>query len=391
VNEDKTARYHALKRGAALLSVGWSAAFLLFFAATTASTWLSTWAARLVSSLPLSASLVPTAVVVVYVTCLGVLHEAGSLPLAFYRGFLVERRYGLSTESVRRWVADQATAAVLGAGVSLAGFSLLYAAIRQWPRGWWMAAGAGFSLFSVFMAWIGPRLIVPLFFRVRPLERVDLRERLAGVARQAGLPVTGVFEWQLSDRTKKANAALTGLGRARRILVSDTLVAAHSDDEIEVVVAHELGHHAHHDIWKAVALQCGVSLLAFFLASRALLALAPRMGWRGAADVAGIPVLLLTAGLLSLVLVPAVNAFSRRAERAADRYAWEVTRKPAAFASAMQRLGAQNFAEERPSPLVRWLFYTHPPFGERIEAARAWERRHQGPPVADQGGSSPES
>jgi len=377
VNQDKTARYHALKRRAALLSVGWSVAFLFFFAGTPASAWLSSGATRLVSAVPLPAPLLPSAVVLVYVAILGILHEAGSLPFAFYRGFLVERRYGLSTETLRRWAADQVKAGILGAGLSLAGFALLYAAIRRWPHDWWMAAAAGFSLFVVVMARVAPVLILPLFFRLKPLERGELRDRLAGVAHRAGLPVTGVFEWQLSDRTKKGNAALTGLGKTRRILVSDTLMAAHSDDEIEVVVAHELGHHAHHDIWKAVAFECGVSLLAFFLASRVLLALSPRMGWQGPADVAGIPVLLLTAGLLSLGLVPAVNAFSRGAERAADRYAWEVTGNPAAFASAMQRLGAQNFAEERPSRLVRWLFYTHPPFGERIEAARAFERRVQ--------------
>jgi STE24 endopeptidase len=168
------------------------------------------------------------------------------------------------------------------------------------------------------------------------------------------------------------------LGKTRRILVSDTLLATHTDDEIEVILAHELGHHAHHDIWKAVALECGVSLMGFFLASRVLWLMAPRLGWKDVADVTGIPVLLLTAGLLSLLLVPAVNAFSRRAERAADRFAWEATGNAGAFASAMQRLGAQNFAEERPSRLVRWLFYTHPPYAERIEAAREWERRIQG-------------
>jgi STE24 endopeptidase len=379
VNQDKTARYHALKRRAALLSLGWSAAFLCFFALTRASAWLAGLASRLASDLPLPPRLGPSAVVLLYVAVFGVLHEAGSLPFSFYRGFVVERRYGLSTESLRRWLGDQAKAGLLGAVLSLAGFTLVYAAIREWPRGWWLAAAAGFTLFAVLMARLAPVVILPLFFRLKPLERAGLRDRLEDVARRAGLPVTGVYEWLLSDRTKKGNAALTGLGKTRRILVSDTLLASHDDDEIEVVLAHEVGHHAHHDIWKAVALECVVSVAGFFLASRVLLILGPLLGWSGPADVTGLPVLLLTAGLLSLVLVPAVNAFSRRAERGADRFAWEITGNVEAFTSAMQRLGAQNFAEEQPSRLVRWLFYTHPPFKERIEAARQWEaRRHQG-------------
>ncbi len=387
MNQDKSARYHTLKRRAAFLSIGWSAAFLLSFVFTPASAWLASLGTGAVSHLHLPASMAATAVVLVYVAIFGLLHEAGSLPIAFYRGFLVERRYGLSTESLRSWTADQAKAGVLGMALSLAGFALLYVAIRRWPHGWWLAAAAGFALFIVIMARLAPVVVLPLFFKIRPLERADLGERLAGMARRAGLPVTGVHKWVVSDRTKRGNAALTGLGKTRRILVSDTLLATHTDDEIEVILAHELGHHAHHDIWKAVALECGVSLMGFFLASRALWLMAPRLGWKDVADVTGIPVLLLTAGLLSLLLVPAVNAFSRRAERAADRFAWEATGNAGAFASAMQRLGAQNFAEERPSRLVRWLFYTHPPYAERIEAAREWARRIQEPGIRNQSGA----
>jgi STE24 endopeptidase len=375
VNQDKSARYHTLKRRAALVSVAWSAAFLVFFAASKASSWLASLAAGLVAHLPLPTATIPTVIVLVYVALFGTLHEAGSLPIAFYRGFLIEHRYGLSTESLRAWATDQAKAGLLGFVLSLVGFALLYMAIRRWPEDWWLPAACGFTLFVVVMARLAPVLVLPLFFTLKPLARDDLRQRLVALAARAGVPVTDAFEWQLSDRTKKGNAALTGLGRTRRILVSDTLLASHSDEEIEVVLAHEIGHHAHHDIWKGLVLEAGIAVLGFFLASRALVALAPRLGWQGVADVAGVPSLLLTAGVLSLVLVPAVNAWSRGMERAADTFAWEVTGNAAAFASAMQRLGVQNLAEERPSRLVRWLFYTHPPFAERIAAAREWEEK----------------
>jgi len=154
--------------------------------------------------------------------------------------------------------------------------------------------------------------------------------------------------------------------------VSDTLLAGHPDDEIEAILAHELGHQVHHDVWKGIAIQGIVAGLGFLVAGRILSTLAPRLGWTGAADVAGLPVLLLAVGMVALVLLPAVTAASRAMERAADRFAVELTGNAAAFMAAIERLGVQNLAEERPSRPARWLFYTHPPVAERVAAARAW-------------------
>jgi STE24 endopeptidase len=387
VNQDKSARYHALKRRAAVLSVAWSAAFLIGLALTPASGWLAGLSRRLAGHVSHASWLAPALAVAAYVLTVGFLHETVSLSIGFYSGFLLEHRYGLSTERLRSWAVDQLKAGLVGAGLSVAGFALLYAAIARWPRDWWMPAAAGFTLFVIVMARLAPVVLLPLFFAFKPLDREALRGRLLALAARAGVPVTDVFEWQLGDRTKKGNAALTGLGRTRRILVSDTLLASCSDDEIEVILAHEIGHHAHHDIWKGIALEAVVAAAGFLAASRVLIQLSPRLGWQGVSDVAGLPALLLTAGLLSLVLVPAANAYSRRAERAADLFALEVTGSAGAFATAMQRLGAQNLSEERPSRLSRWLFHTHPPFAERVEAARRWERaRAGGGPTAERGG-----
>jgi len=187
--------------------------------------------------------------------------------------------------------------------------------------------------------------------------------------------VLGVYEWGLAEKTKKANAALAGIGATRRILVSDTMLAEYSDEEIEVVLAHELAHHVHGDIWKGIAFESLLVLLGFYAASRVLAALAAPLGLRGIDDVAGLPLLLLAAGAVSLVMVPLSHAMSRAFERRADRFALDLTRNPAAFISAMRRLGAQNLAEDRPSRLVQWLFYSHPPLGERIAAAETVNRR----------------
>ncbi len=125
------------------------------------------------------------------------------------------------------------------------------------------------------------------------------------------------------------------------------------------------------DIWRGMALHTIVTALGLLVASRVLAALASPLGWRGVDDVAGLPVLLLAIGAVATALRPLSNAFSRRMERAADRFAIDLTGNPEAFASAIERLGAQNLTEERPSRLARWFFYTHPPVAERVAAARA--------------------
>lgn len=374
MNEDRSARYHKLGRRAAIASTAWSAGLLACLAATPLSLALRRVAQAAAD--PLHAALQPTAVVLVYLACLGAIHEVGALPFAFYRSFLLERRYGLSTERVGHWIRDHVKGAGLGALLSAAGFSLLYAAIRLTPDWWWVAATAGFGVVVVALTSLAPVLLLPLFFTFRPLARAELRERLIGLSRRAGVAVADVCEWQVSDRTKKANAALTGIGRTRRILVSDTLLAGHPDDEVEVILAHELGHQVHHDVWKGIAIQAIVAGLGFLAASRALPALAPRLGWEGPADAAGLPVLLLSVGLVALALLPAVAAASRAMERAADRFAFELTGNAPAFAAAIERLGQQNLAEERPSRPARWLFYTHPPVAERAASARAWHDTH---------------
>jgi STE24 endopeptidase len=370
VNEDKSARYHKRQRRAAVVSIAWSAGLLALLAATPGAVALREIAEEFVLRLGVPGLLGPTATVIVYILALGLLHEAGAIPIAFYRTFLLEHRFGLSTEPARRWFSDQVKGLLLNAAFSGAGFAALYLAIRAWPSWWWLAAGAGFAAIAVVFVRLAPVVLLPIFFTFRPLRREDLRQRLVALSRRAGVPVLDACEWQLSDRTKKANAALTGLGRTRRILVSDTLLAHHSDDEVEVILAHEIGHHVHGDIWKGIAVESLFALAGFFLIGQVLERAWQPLGWWGVSDPAGLPVVVLTAGVLSMTLLPVANAVSRWRERAADRFAWELTGNPQAFASAIERLASQNLAERRPSRLALWLFHSHPPVDERIAAAR---------------------
>ncbi len=371
MNEDKASRYHRLKRLANALALAWGVALLTVLLATGLTLRLRAVADLAAPGPPGSVS-ARLAGIIVYVILLSLLNEAGSLPLAFYSGFLLERRYGLSTERLSAWLRDQAKSVALGLALAVPAALLLYTVIAWSPERWWVIAGLAFASLIVGLTNVAPVLVLPLFYRVKPLDRAGLRARLLALADRAGARVVGAYEWGLADKTRKANAALAGLGGTRRILVSDTMLAEYTEDEIEVVLAHELAHHVHGDIWKGIAFESGLILAGFYLASRLLRALADAVGLRGVADVAGLPLLLLAAGAVSLVMLPVAHAMSRAFERRADRFALHLTRNPGAFISAMKRLGAQNLAEENPSRIVQWLFYSHPPVRERIAAAQAF-------------------
>ena len=363
MNEDKATRYHRLGRLSGIVSTVWTGFILVVLLTSGASVVLRQWAS--------GASANPAATVALYVLILSLLLDAATLPFSFYRGFLLERRYGLSTQSVAHWVKDHGKAVLVGLLFAELAAEVVYFTLRSWPHAWWAVSGVAYSVVAIVLVNLAPVVLLPLFFTFKPLGKDTLRERLTTLASKAGTRIMGVYEWTLSDRTKKANAALTGIGNTRRILLSDTLLAEYSDDEIEVILAHELAHHVHRDIWTAVVFDAAVAFAGFFAAHLALRVSVSYFGLQAIADPAGIPVLLLAAGLVGLFARPMVNAVSRSHERRADSFALEMTENPSAFITAMRRLGQQNLAEESPSKLVQALFYTHPPIKERLRAAES--------------------
>jgi STE24 endopeptidase len=224
------------------------------------------------------------------------------------------------------------------------------------------------------MSNLAPILIMPIFNKFVPLddEHADLADRLLRLAEKANTKVRGVFKFDMSRRTKSANAALTGIGNTRRIVLGDTLIDEFTPDEIETVLAHELGHHVHKDIPFLIAFGTLITTLGFYLASLALNWAIGIFGFAGPADVAALPALGLILGVYGLVTMPLENAISRWRENMADDYALESTGKVEAFASAFTRLANQNLGEVDPEKWVVFLFYSHPPLGERIEKARNW-------------------
>ncbi len=370
MTEDKSTRYHRRRRRADFAGTVLVGLFLLLLSATGAAG-LFRWALEWVTGW-LPAPFGPLVAALLFFAGLVATVNALELPFAWYQGYWLERRYGLTTQILAHWLADHVKAVTASGVVMWSGLVTVYAAILLWPERWWLAAAGIFTVAMVLLARLAPVLLLPIFYRVRPLRRPELSERLLRMADRAGAPVLGVYEWAISGHTRKANAALAGVGRSRRILLSDTMLDAYSDDEIEVVLAHELAHHVHGDLWLGMALRTATLFASAWLASVALAAAVPWLGLRGPADPAGAPLLLFVAGASSFLFLPLANALSRAQERRADHFALKLTRNPDAFVTAMRRLAQQNLAEDRPSALARWLFYSHPPLGERIAAAQAW-------------------
>jgi STE24 endopeptidase len=315
-----------------------------------------------------------------YTLLYSLLSLLAALPLNYGRGYLVEHRFGLSTQSRRDWLTEQAKAATVGLAFQLPLTAASYAVIRRSPRWWWLILSGLALPFTVVLAQLYPVLIAPIFNRFVPVEDPLLTDRITTLAARAGVPVAAVTQMDMSRQTRKANAFFAGLGPTRRIALGDTLVEEFTIDEVEVIVAHELGHQIHGDIWKGVGLSSlatlgGAGLLAW-LSEPLLRRWRARLGVDGLTDIASLPLLSLLLSLLSTLALPLVNAFSRRyIERPADRYALELTGQPAAFISSMEKLTRLNLTDPAPPRLIKYLLYSHPPVAERIAAARQFEER----------------
>ena len=337
----------------AWLFLGWSISLRTWLTAFTTNEWI----------------LAPAFIVV-----FGGIYFIVNLPLGYYSGFILPHRFGQSNQTLKDWVMDQVKGLAVGTPISLILLELLYLALRATGDMWWLWAAGGMLVFSVLMSNLAPILIMPLFNKYVPLgdEHKDLEDRLLVLAKQANTKVRGVFKFDMSKRTNSANAALTGVGNTRRIVLGDTLIDEFSTDEIETVLAHELGHHVNRDIPLFIAISTVSTTVGLYLTSLGLNWAISYFGFTSPADVAAFPALGIVLGTFGLLTMPLDNALSRWRERKADEYALQATGKGEAFASAFTRLANQNLGDVDPEDWVVFLFYSHPPLGERIARAKNW-------------------
>ncbi|MGH7391415.1 MAG: M48 family metalloprotease [Candidatus Rokuibacteriota bacterium] len=295
-------------------------------------------------------------------------HAILTLPLGWVRGYHLPRRYGLLHQTLRGWLGDRLKAAAVSAALGLAAVEIVYALVATTPW-WWIAAAAAIVALEIAVALVLPVWLLPLFYRLTPLADQALGARLLALARRAGLGAVGVWVADQSRKSRTANAALAGLGATRRIILFDTLAVGFEPREVEAVLAHELAHHAHGDVWRGLGLQAATTVLALWVADHVLAMGARVLHLDGPADPAGLPWFALVLLGVGVVTTPLVNAASRAMERRADDFAVALTGDVDGFVAAMERLATLNLAERRPHPVKEFLFFSHPSVERRIARA----------------------
>lgn len=358
--QEKAREYARIRHRLLAVDLALGAAVLLVMLLGGVSLWLKAQVLGITSS--------PVGAVALYLLAFALGYGLLTFPLSYYSGFVLSHRYGLSTQTLGDWLKDQAKAAVLGLVLGGAVVEVVYAFLRAFPETWWLWTAAFLLFFTVVLSNLAPILIIPLFFKQTPLDDVELVQRLTDLCRQAGTQVRGVFTMDLSSKTTAANAGLMGLGNTRRIILGDTLYADYSHDEIETILAHELGHHVHGDLGKGIAFQTALTLVGLYLAHLGLRWGVGAFGFATVGDIAAFPLLGLVMGGFMVVTMPLSNAYSRWRESLADDYALRLTHNADAFVGAMVKLANQNLAEVDPERWVELLLYTHPPIGKRIAA-----------------------
>ncbi|GJQ61930.1 MAG: peptidase [Melioribacteraceae bacterium] len=303
---------------------------------------------------------------IIYVAIAGIASSIISFPLSYYSSFHIEHKFDLSNQTFFAWMKENLKGAAVGSVIGLPILMVFYYFITEFTETWWLPFAIAMFLFSVVLAQIVPVVILPLFYKVTPLEDEELTARIKALADKSGLRIKNVYKFDMSKNTKKANAAFTGLGKTKRIILGDTLLEDYTPDEIETVIAHEMGHYAKKHIVKNLIFGTLSSFLTLWLIAELYRISLPWFGFESITNIAAFPILSIWAMLIGIIQTPLSNYLSRKYEYEADNYAIKMTNKKEAFISTLTRLNEQNLGDEEPHPLVEWYSYSHPSIKKRI-------------------------
>jgi len=362
--QKKAKIYARIQRRLMLVELALGSAYILVWLFLGLSVWLKSAIMRY--------TLNPYGIVACFVVVFGGIYLLLSLPLTYYEGFVLPHRFELSNQTLKGWIEDQIKLILVGGILCIFIVEIIYAILRVSPEYWWLWVAGFLLFFNVILANLAPILLFPLFYKLEPLDEgnSDLEQRLLYLTEQAKTRVKGVYQFDMSRRTKAANAALVGLGNTRRIILGDTLLSEFSHDEIEVILAHELGHHVYKDIPMGILIESTITLMGLYCASFVLNWGTNILGFTSISDIAGLPLLLLVIGFYGLLTMPIGNAYSRWREKRADKYALHMTNNRSAFITAFTRLANQNLAEVDPEPWVEVLLHSHPSLKKRINMVK---------------------
>ena len=301
-----------------------------------------------------------------YLIIFRIIYDAVFLALDYYSSFTLEHKYSLSNQTFFDWIKQGLKKWLLSLLLFMLAADGLYAILRYFPIHWWLVAMAGWFILSIVLGKLAPVLIIPLFYKCIKLENNELKEKLLKLSAACNVKIKEVFEIQLSKETKKANAAVVGFGKNKRILLADSLMQNYTNDEIEAIFAHELGHICLHHITKIFFFGAAVSFVVFYLAYVSFDKTMTLFDFEHVYDVAAFPLLVLIFSIAGLIFLPIQNSFTRRMEKQADLFAVSQIENSENLASSLSKLGKQNLSDPNPSKIVRFFFYSHPPISERI-------------------------
>lgn len=361
MDNNKVKRYTRIKYTIAITDIFLSLAIVLLFQLSGASVLLREWISTGVSNAPV--------LIFIFMLISFTVYSLITFPLSLYSSYIVEHNFGLSKEKFSSWFKDLLKSMALSFIMIVILVEVFYMLLRMSPSGWWWMSALFWIFVSVVIARIFPVVIIPLFFKYKPVEDGDLKKRVMDLSGRMGLNVLDVFEIDFSKKSTKANAGLVGIGKSKRVIFTDTLLAKYSPDEVEAVLAHEFAHHKLKHLIKLVLLSSGATILMFYLFSKIGPATFARFGLK-LDDIAGLPIWIFFSIVFQMLLLPLQNYLTRNMERNADIMALKFTGNAPAFAAMLEKLGEQNMSERKPSKLAKIFFYDHPPLEERVELAR---------------------
>jgi len=305
-----------------------------------------------------------------FILILGFVSSIIFLPINIYSGYILEHKYNLSNQTFVKFIIENTKSMLVGLIIGLPILLLFFFIINYFGDNWWIVFASAMFFISVVLSQIFPIVILPIFYKLIPVDNEELKIRISGLAKNAGIKIQNVFTFDMSKNTKKANAAFTGLGKTKRIILGDTLINNFTIDEIETVIAHELGHYKHKHIVKNILFGTAASFITFFIISLLYKNSLSWFGFESITQIAALPLLSLWAMIIGLMQTPIGNILSRKYEYEADRYAIKSTRKPDSFVHTLEKLTEQNLGDKDPHPFVEWFFYSHPSIKNRLNAIR---------------------
>lgn len=310
----------------------------------------------------------PYLLFIAFVLVIGFVGSVISFPVSWYSGFYLEHKYNLSNQTFWKWILEGLKGLLVSLVIGIPILLTFYFILNYFGKDWWLPFALVMFFFSVVLSQIFPVLIFPIFYKVTPIDNDELKQRINSIAANARIKVENVYKFNMSKNTKKANAAFTGLGKTKRIILGDTLLDNYSTEEIETVIAHELGHYKKKHIIKNILIGTASSFLTLYIIAMLYQNSLSWFGFSSITQVSALPLLALWSMLIGIIQTPLGNMLSRKFEYEADEYAIVETKNPFAFKKALEKLTDQNLGDKEPHPFVEWFFYSHPSIKNRIIA-----------------------